>query len=373
MALSAQERGAIIADLTANCENWKSPGDDQILSQMSDEKLTSLKVAAAREAQAVAVANAAVKGFLSPDGNAYRVNPENGRWEERPMTANEKKAIAEKKKKSASADPDEEEETATVNKVVVDPAPVKKPRTLDEFIKSAPPALRDQVENTLRNAQQIEQREKDKVITELIANVSEADRQSQREWLNKRPLDELQNMLNLIPKAPTEDVAVTTNRRPRRKATANPEEQDMLGLPTMNWKAMDDNETGRKNSPSTVNNEEDDVDEDEWLKTAPPRIRTAVQNAIVVESRERDKLISELTANVTDEESERQLIEVLKRKPLAELKALSSISAGRSSERKPLYFGAPGGGAAPVGNRGGDSSDDVLPLPRMDWKDSKQA
>ena len=43
MSLRAEERQALIADLTTNCDCWKGQGDRALLETLQDDKLISLK------------------------------------------------------------------------------------------------------------------------------------------------------------------------------------------------------------------------------------------------------------------------------------------------------------------------------------------
>ena len=82
MALNRKERQEIIEDLTTNDDGWKEDGDDEVLNELSDEKLTVLHKVSTNSRRAIDVANVAVKGFRNDDdGTAYRINPENGQWE----------------------------------------------------------------------------------------------------------------------------------------------------------------------------------------------------------------------------------------------------------------------------------------------------
>src|SRR5262245_51774610 len=105
--LKANEREKIIEDLIANCDCWKGAEDRDILETFSDDKLITLKSNYERNAQAIAVANAAVTGFT--EGNkAYRVNPQSGKWETAPIKEEEEVIERPRKKRRTERTEDEE-------------------------------------------------------------------------------------------------------------------------------------------------------------------------------------------------------------------------------------------------------------------------
>jgi len=96
---------------------------------------------------------------------------------------------------------------------------------------------------------------------------------------------------------------------------------------------------------------------DEWMKTAPPAIQSAVKNAMVIEQREKAEIVATLLANV-GEETKLGLDQLLMSKELDELRQLAVLAP---AQNEPSYFGA----AGPIGNQKAD--DDLLPIPRMNY------
>ena len=235
-----------------------------------------------------------------------------------------------------------------------------------------------EVQNQWNQLQAIQQREKDKVIAQMLVNVSMADRQAHYERLNRRDLDELQNDLAMMPKVPTQEevdrttAAASTNNRRAKGRSAHKEDEDMLGVPTINWTPVAEGkqaelEYGKGQTNNEAGQEEGEETEEEWLQKAPTHIRNRFYTATAIEEREKRKLIEELTANVHDEEQERRLSARLQSKSLDELKDLAALSP-RKEERKPNYFGA---SAATTINRSApshsDPNEDVLPIPTFNW------
>lgn len=107
----------------------------------------------------------------------------------------------------------------------------------------------------------------------------------------------------------------------------------------------------------------------EMLANATPQERAVWDNAVAIEQRERQALVERLTANVADPARRASLARTLSAKPLAELAdmlALLPPPAEHTPEPAyhPSYFGAAGG---PVGNAAKDDSDNVLPMPTVNF------
>lgn len=377
--MAPEQRRQAIDYLVTNCDCWKAPGDREVLNGLPDPKLQQLREAAERQAKAVAVANSAVRGFSDGRGNAYRLNPESGQWEHRTVAGAAPEPPAPRpsedppplppvenmpygKKKPMMADDEEEDEEVAEEmekrkKKMM--AKNSRPRTLEDWLRQAPL----EVQNTFRYAQQIEAREKEKLIGQLLVNVAESERSAHRERLQRRSLEDLQNDLALVPKAPVESTAPTGNRS-RRVARTEAADPDLLMLPTMNWQEL--GKGGGQTAvplpePVGVDNTSDELTEDEILEQLPPALRSRVLNATVIENQEKQKLIAELTENL-DEEVERKLNARLQRKSLDELRDLQALAPRREAGRT-NYFGS---AAAPTGNYAVDPSD-ILPLPTMNW------
>lgn len=407
MALNPNERKAIIDFLTTNCDCWKGNGDAEILNRMTDEKLSVLKVSAEKEKHMMQVANAAANGFAD-GGSAYRINPETGKWEKRvdngPLAGMGVKAPPVKKaapQGEGQARPDLDaagrrgmmETLGTDDAGMTDdqvsrenrrrmrgqgtvnsddepapaPAPPPRPRTTEEWLRLAPP----DVQNSWRTVQDIERREKARIINEILlnSNIVEQDRQVHHDRLMRRSVEELSNDLAMMPKVDNEE------RRPQRTRPSGQSKprpaDDMLHLPTINWQEVNGQETSNAQQPSVLDNNDYELEqsEQEVINQLPPSLRRKVMQANVIENRERQTLIEELVTNsgITDEEAEKRLRARLVNKSLEELQDLMLVSPRRESARI-NYFGA----SAPTTTNRAIDAEDVLPLPTMDWS-KKQA
>lgn len=363
------DRNAIINNLVTNCDCWKGSGDREILSRMTDEKLGQLHSAFEREQQAVAVANKAVAGFKAEDGYEYRINPQTAQLEKR-MVGNRRAKITngemEDEVEDELEDREEEDEVPARNRRRR-PRPVQanSGQTAEDWFQNAPV----EVQNTFQYARNIEQREKDKIITELLVNVAESERSAHRERLMKRSLPELQNDLAILPKAPKVEERHTQQTFNRSGGSLSRLNDDTLIAPTINWESA---ESGGASPGKVVVNESNGstIDDEDWLQNAPPHARQMLINARAIENREKTALIDKITNNISDEDHEKRMRSRLQNKSLEELRDLYLILP-RSEKKVQPYFGS---AAAPLGNvRVNDVNEDVLPLPTMDWTKAKQA
>lgn len=378
--LTQNERNGIIEDLVKNCDCWKDAGDKEVLSGFSDDKLVNLKENLVKSKQLVEVANAAVSGVRDGD-TELRINPTTGRWEKRKVQADDDKTVAGNKK--TEKDPAEDAKPArAASRTQTEDEPVaanrrSRPQTVDEYIRSAPASLRDQLETTLRTAQLVEQREKDRIVSEILVNVAEPDRPTQREWLMEQSVDQLQRMYNIMPKAPAKDTSdrpkAVTNKRRRN----DEEDDDKLGLPTYNWHEV--GSKGGSEAPSTnsshaqIDNDDVLMSDDDYLRNLPPHIRNKFQSALLIEEQERRKLIDEVVSNASlEDDQEAQLIKALNNKNLEELRLLAKISNKPDSPRQRSWFGA--AAPAPAVNlsktSSNDTSEDILPPPSYNWHEA---
>lgn len=394
MALTQEQRQEVIRHLTTNCDCWKHSGDAEVLNRFTDEKLVSLKDHAIKEAQAIVVANAAVNGFTDGD-NAYRVNPETGKWE-RKVVANQpfKKKDDEdedeeeedeeggKKKKKAyeeNMEGEDEEEVEKKNKkrmagkekATENRSTVRKAQTTEEYIKQAPVHIREQLENTHRYAQQVVNREQDALISKILANVAESDRQSYGDWLKGQNLEFLQNMLGIVSRSVAENQGAGKRQNTSRRQVQNTEEEnDALDIPIINWQEVGDENSGSKKHIATANTSADDgfidANDEELLQQLPPRLRNKVLNANAIEEQKRREIIDDMTANMGDEESE-QVRKALSDMPLKKLQVLQTLPQKQKEPVRPNYFGA----SVPSLNnfRGADATEEALGIPTINWQE----
>ncbi len=367
-------RAQSIEYLVANCSCWKGQGDRDILNSLPDDKLVAMQKEAEQESKAIQVANAAVNGFTDGNGRAFRINPETGQWEQRIVapsaTANqfgddEEEPDEDDKVPAKTKERLKGKKTPTGN--ADDDPPARSPRTFDDVVRNASP----EVQGRLQQLQQIEAREKNKVIETLIANVGATEKQAHIERLQGKSLDELYYLSSLMPKAPPSDemqqAAGTTRNRRQTPAPRGDEGEDILNLPTMNWEPVKgDEEPTPVRSGQSQPAANDDQSVEDWMQNAPASVRAEWQSAQVVNARERRKLIDELTANL-DEEQEQRVRGRLEKKGVEELRDLLALAPRREAPR-PNYFGSQG--ATPTGNRyQSNVAEDVLPLPTMNWGD----
>lgn len=376
MALTQNQRDEIISYLTTNCPCWKGEDDADVLANFSDEKLQQLK-------ETSVVANVAVKGFSDQNGNAYRVNPQTNTWQHQTLAKLEEQDNNKKPAKKAPVantlpeELEENEEDCEDEEMEYNQKPKKKAaplpattnkrgktQTQEEIIRNLPPEFQANVQRW----QEMERRKKEEIIEEILTNseVAASDKPLQYERLIKYSVDELTNTLTLIPKRITKDKGAkpVTTRRPR----VDDGVEDMLTVPTINW---GDNVNPTSSNVIAVDNtdldqDDDDVEYFEVLKSLPPSVRARIQNAEAIENREKAKLIDQLTENIVDEEVEKKLRQRLSTKTVAELKDLQELNPSRGNGgNKPNYYGAAGA----ISNTGGHGAgaDDVLLPPTIDW------
>lgn len=405
MALNQQQRNTIIDELVANCDCWKGQGDRDLLASFPDEKLLALKEQSVKNKQAEAIANAAVSGFKHKD-NAYRFNPESGKWENSTGIENSPTGKSGKSKKKDSTyagddgEDDEEEDAKTqrrmerrrkkmMNADGGEDRRHRRPVTFDELLRSAP----TEIQNRFNQLTQLEEIEKKKVIEQLLSNVEPADRRAHSERLQTESLTNLQYMLSLLPKGPSrEELAAQQAEVQNRRARRQQVEEDMLVAPKMTWNSIDDEEpTGNSNNGQNGGGGSSDriapasipsgsgfmgsEDEDEWLRSAPAHLRNELMSARSMMEQERRRLVDELTANITDENEEKRLRSRLSGMSVDQLRDLLVLQPGRKTSST-TFFGA--SAPSPLNNAGGGSGrgssavsdDDILPLPSTNYNDS---
>lgn len=168
----------ITALITNSCGCWKA-GDEKLLESFPDDKLKELELSAnqAKETEAL-VANLA-KGFAVGD-QQFKLDPKS------------KKIVAN------SSDPEEGDEEDD-SEGGDDPAPKRtanaKPNAKD-WLDQAPPEMRA----ALNQASRVLKREKVRLIGELVAGVEEDSRDSVRNALSKKSVEDLELMTALVPK-----------------------------------------------------------------------------------------------------------------------------------------------------------------------------
>lgn len=116
------------------------------------------------------------------------------------------------------------------------------------------------------------------------------------------------------------------------------------------------------------NEEKKPQTEKEWFDSAPPTIRAAVQNAMVIESRERQHLIQQLVANAPEDQREAHAKRLAARS-VEDLRADVTLLPKVEEKTEPLanYFGAAGG--APTIREDKIDREDFLPLPTINYQE----
>lgn len=218
--------------LIANSAVWGAE-DYDILNSLSDQKLTMLLGDTERAVRQEAVANAARQGFQH-NKFAYKFDDNQGGF----IVANE----------DCAETPVEEEEE---NQMPMN----KKKMTVNEWFES--PTVPDEIKSVVANAMRIEEEEKAKIVTSLVANMGNAQQKKDgQEWLMTKSLDELKalhvivaNNLQRTPQvqqvrrpsffgAATVDSNVTANAQ-------NEQNQELLPPPTINWEDSGNTRNGR--------------------------------------------------------------------------------------------------------------------------------
>lgn len=364
--MSAETRKAVIDDLVANCDCWKNEGDDAILNAMSDERLIAAKKKAEEDERMITVANKAANGF-EVDGKKFRVNPDTGKWE----------AQGAKKKPVANVDPNEEEEGDEGEAPPA--APPKRtenrtPRSDEEAIRNLPAHLRDQLEQ----ANQINNREKQKIVEQILANsdLTNDQKYSHGDLLMKKSLTEIEGIYALMPKK-RDPVANTP--APKVEQTQNygdEEDDDTLAVPTSEWNSLEDEEEPKPKPRKVVSNRQQTSEVD--LNALDPQTRREVLEYRRMVANEKQNLIATLTANAKcqDDEEERILTNRLNGYDIQILRDMAKM-APKKEDRN--YFGSQGAPATISLNRAGSRNslapddDDVLLPPDNSFETRKQA
>ena len=208
MALSETRRQEIVADLVSNGCCWNQE-DTETLLAFNDETLEGMLNHADQADAAATVANAALAGFTDSAGNTHAYNQDSQEWVSDCLAASEGEEC-------------EEEPVAN--------------QTADEWIESAP----TEIQSAVRNAMDIENREKAGLIEQMTANTSEEEKPGILDLLSAKPLSELRQLSVLKPKSAIEDSKIgVMNYLGAAAPVANRQsddfQDDILPLPTADW------------------------------------------------------------------------------------------------------------------------------------------
>jgi predicted small lipoprotein YifL len=171
----------LVDSLIANCSCW-TEADRETLNKLDDAKVQAMTDAAKKAKETEAVANAAKAGYEGEAGK-FVWNADSKKMEFL------KKMAAGKKGGGKAEEEDDEEED--------DKKPAKNQQlSAEEWFKQAPP----EVQSAVKNAMDIEIREKQSLIDRLTANLEDADKKAKvTNRLKDKSLDELRDLAELAP------------------------------------------------------------------------------------------------------------------------------------------------------------------------------
>ena len=214
-------RTETISFLVANCDCYEA----ETLNKLDDAKLAKLKAnidktkaTEAKVKELETVANAAKAGVKIGEGTLV-FNQAKGKFVVRNAEDEE-------------CDPDDEEcmEMLKKNKKADN---AKKPATANEWLQTAPA----EIQSAVKNAMEIEKRERHALITQLVANVADDRKAALVTRLSPKPLDELRDLVALLPPVENKDeFSYIGAAGARDLAVVNQEvRDDILGLPQWDW------------------------------------------------------------------------------------------------------------------------------------------
>jgi len=177
----------------------------------------------------------------------------------------------------------------------------------------------------------------------------------------KSKVDEISSKLGGAPAEPVMDDGVTMGATP----AADDEDEDKVAMSATEGGTQE--KVGNKKKGSVAAKPQTAT---EWLKGAPPEVRSAVTNAMSLEKQAKAKLVQRLVGNVSDAAKRQATGAKLMTKSLDELQELVSlipeapVQNGQRQEALTFaYAGGAGAGGGIVGNEEEqDDSDNVLPV-----------
>lgn len=126
---------------------------------------------------------------------------------------------------------------------------------------------------------------------------------------------------------------------------------------------------GIDNSRRISKKESKPMTTNQWLASAPPEVRSVVQNAMQFEAKQKKALIKQITSNASNDFTPQYLAT----KDVAELRAIAKLAAGmnqnQGNEPVPMfnYEGAAGGA---VHNAIDPNDDDILTIPTINYAEA---
>lgn len=170
--MDKKQRGELVASLVENC--CYEEEDSEVLNGLSDKGLESLKQQADKSGIQETVIKSMSKEFADEAGNKHVFNQKTNEWET---------TIAEKKEDGAG----EKKEELVTN---------KKPQTKEEWLEKAPP----EIQSAVKNAMAIEAREREALVGQLTADVSDEQKSELVKTLNSEGIEKLRILKALAPK-----------------------------------------------------------------------------------------------------------------------------------------------------------------------------
>lgn len=172
--MTDDERKTLIDELVSNSCCWEE-ADREVLNELSDEHLGRLKAEVEREKvnnqQHEAMAAALKKGVTDPGGTTHVWNEEKQEWE------------SKSQKEAVTNAGDKKEPAVWVG-------------TEEEWLAQAPEGVRED----LAFAHNEKAKQKQEIITHLVANVVEEQKQELIENLEAKSVEDLQRLTLLVPK-----------------------------------------------------------------------------------------------------------------------------------------------------------------------------
>lgn len=168
----------LVKELVANCDCWK--GQEDVLSNMTDEQVQKFLDKAKSAKQSEAVANAAKAGYEDKNGK-LTWNAEKGEW------------VFEEKFTLNSDPPKASEPTkeSILNAM--------KGLSAEEWFEMAPP----EVQETTREATEIRNSERAKLIEQIVDNVDDSQKEHTKRIAENSTTDHLKAWVSTLPKKVT--------------------------------------------------------------------------------------------------------------------------------------------------------------------------
>lgn len=232
--------------LITNSNNWGDPGDAEILSVLSDEKLGAL-VSNAEEALGLSyVANASLEGF-EDNGRKYFFDPEKAQF----MVANcgdmgggmggaeDGEEMEEEEEEESQFPPKKEKGPPAVNS--------HKPLTINEWLPTVPPEFQGIVTNALAHDRQ----QKAELIKQLVDNSNPEVAKAAAQTYASMTTNQLRSLVAAMPKPSnmvnTQDLSLNylgAAGAPIQRPDSD--KNDILPLPTVNYEALSQENSGRR-------------------------------------------------------------------------------------------------------------------------------